>query len=215
MEQVTKQAWSSWLTNPLPFGEAQDIAVLLQQLTASRLILLQSLSTPTLAKVKALLSSEPARDQAVEAMKIRVLLWATSWMAATEEATEFDAPSQYQAILTRFRRWWETTHSGDRLASSSQQNNQSLASFSALAFDLLAPLLTLETDVVEKLWQPVQALIQQCWPQQSIKADPFTFHHYLALLDQAGWKAQRRPTLAACASSLASYAAGGSIPVWR
>lgn len=172
--QVTGGGWSSWLSQPLPLGEAQDVAALLQQLVAPRLIASQGIPGQTLALTETLLASEPAQDPAVEAMKIRVLLWALGLLAGSDQAMGVDVHQEYRELLGRFQVW------RDDVAHSLS---------SAMAFDLMAPLLTLETDLAERLWHPVQDLIQQDWPQ-GMQADVFTFHHYLAILDQAGWKAQ-------------------------
>lgn len=125
-------------------------------------------------------------------MKIRVLLWAVGLLAGAEPGVgvgvgmDIDFPQpvhqQYQALLERFQLW--------RAGSASFPSSARFPG-SAMAFDLMAPLLTLETQFAEMLWQPVQALIQQTW-SGPVKADAFSFHHYLAILDQAGWKAQRR-----------------------
>ncbi|NJN04577.1 MAG: hypothetical protein HC816_20035 [Leptolyngbyaceae cyanobacterium RM1_1_2] len=179
LQQVSGQAWSGWLNNPLPLGSAQETAALLKQLVAPRQIILQRLPSQSQKQIQALNQSQPERSGAVEAMKIRVLLWATGLMTATASDL-LQAKSLYLSLLERLRCWAE---------SQSQTERKSAA---ALGFDLLAPLLTLDTPTAQSLWQTVQDLIQSYWPQ-GITADVFTLHHYLAVLDQAGQNAQRRP----------------------
>ncbi|MGB7416340.1 MAG: hypothetical protein WA902_19205, partial [Thermosynechococcaceae cyanobacterium] len=176
MQQVTGQPWSSWLNAPLPSGEAGEIASLLQQLVAPRHLVLKGLSPQTLPLIEALSQSPAACNSDLEGMKIRVLLWATSQIAGDLQ-NEREGERLYQAVLERFQRWSE--------------GRDTTKSYSALGFDLLAPLLTLETQIAQQFSLPVQELIQHHWPQ-SPKADPFTMHHYLAVLDWAGQKASRQ-----------------------
>ncbi|MGB3298422.1 MAG: hypothetical protein WBA76_09145 [Phormidesmis sp.] len=174
IEQVTTGAWSIWLQQPLPSGQAQAIAALLQQLVAPRYIVAKGLSPQTLRQIIALAASERSPDRNLEAIKIRVLLWATSLL--TEGLTELNAADFYNSLLGRFEQWCS-------------ENTADIEQFSALGFDLLAPLLTLETPTVRALWPSIWQSIQRCWPK-GIKADAFTMHHYLAALDIAGHNAQ-------------------------
>ncbi len=179
MQQVTAIAWSKWLCQPLPMGKAQAVAALLQQLVAPRHTVAKGLSPQTLRQIERLAASELSQDSSLEVMKIRVLLWATSLMTeenAAENTREIAAVF-YSDLLKRFERW----RSG---------GIAEIEQFSALGFDLLAPLLTLDTPTVQKLWPSVQLIVQCCWPKGP-KADAFTMHHYLAVLDIAGQNAQR------------------------
>jgi hypothetical protein len=58
--------------------------------------------------------------------------------------------------------------------------------------DLLAPLLTLETQAAVALWPTVVDLLQRYW-KGNMTADTFTVHHYLAVLELAGQQAQKQP----------------------
>ncbi len=169
--QVTCAAWSDWLSLPLPFGNAEAIAALLKSLVAPRHIVLKALPLSVLSQIDALVRSQPDSNVELEAIKIRVLLWAISLMAQNEAAI-----AHYHTLLSRFQAWADTVN---------------VEEFSALGFDLIAPMLTLDTLTVKSLWPVVQKSIQQCWPN-GLKADTFTMHHYLAVLDVAGQLVQKR-----------------------
>ena len=177
LKQVTDQAWSSWLNNPLPLGVAEQTAELLHDLVIPRQIMGQGLYPRTTALIAKLMLSNETQDFKVEVMKLRVLLWATGLQAGAAQQ-DHSISQQYEALLERFQQWVER----DRATA--------LSHASALGFDLLAPLLTLDGAIAHRLWDPVQKLLQKCWPE-GIRADRFTLHHYLAILDQAGWKTQR------------------------
>ncbi|MGB0562873.1 MAG: hypothetical protein ACPGVO_13880 [Spirulinaceae cyanobacterium] len=176
-QHVLTQPWSSWITQPPPRGEAGAIATLLQQLVAPRQILAAGLPTPTIQLAQDLAQTGPAAAEDVEILKIRVLLWAVTAMSdamATMQLQQF-----YLAILTRLQCWQE------------EAQPAALAHHSALGFDLIAPLLTLNTHTAQGLWPTVQAIIKKIWTQGT-RTDAFTMHHYLAVLEQAGKNAQRR-----------------------
>ena len=180
-EQVTTGAWLSWLQQPLPMGKAQAVAALLKQLVAPCHTVAKGLSPQTLRQIEKLAVSEISQDSSLEVMKIRVLLWATSLMTEENmaENTSARAADLYSDLLKRFERW--------RSGSTAE-----IEQFSALGFDLLAPMLTLDTLTVKSLWPSVHQIVQRCWPEGP-KADAFTMHHYLAVLDIAGQNAQRGP----------------------
>ena len=180
LRQVTDQAWPSWLSNPLPLGEAEQTAELLHDLVMPRQIMGQGPSPRTTELVKKLKLSNEAEDFNIEVMKLRVLLWATGLQAGAAPQDDYGFQQQYETLLERFQQWVE------------QDGAAALSDASALGFDLLAPLLTLDGAVAHRLWEPVQNLLHQCWPE-GIRADRFTLHHYLAILDNAGWKAQQQP----------------------
>jgi len=182
--QVAQQAWSSWLNNPLPLGDAAPVAALLRNLVMPRQIVLQQLPARTLALTEQLMRSGESQNLKVEVMKLRVLLWATGLQAGMAEPDGFAAQHQYETLLERFQRVVKQLKR--------EPNAELLAHSSALGFDLLAPLLTLKRDVCYRLWQPIQQHLHQAWPE-GLKADRFTLHHYLAILDQAGWTAQQQP----------------------
>ncbi len=178
LNQVIQQPWSSWLNSPLPLGEVQETADLLRQLVAPRHIVLQGLPPRALQLFQRLRQSK-VEGNSIEGMKIRTLLWAVGLMAGEAELESVEAKTLYLELLERFQHW---VNGKDKV----QEN------FSSLGFDLLAPLHTLNIQTSQTLWPSVQALIQTVWPN-GIKADRFTIHHYLAVLDQAGKKAQRQP----------------------
>ena len=179
-EQVTTGAWSSWLQQPLPSGSAQSVAALLQQLVAPRHVVAKGISAQTIRQIVALAKSELSQDRSLEAVKIRVLLWATSLL--TQRDTQLSGPLNavtfYGNLLERFERWCS-----EGVAETEQ--------FSALGFDLLAPMLTLDTPTVRSLWSSTRLIVQRYWPE-GLKADAFTMHHYLAALDIAGQNMQRK-----------------------
>ena len=176
LQQVINQAWTSWVDAPLATGEGREIATLLKQLIAPRQIVSQGLPAQTCQLIHSLQHSSPARDSQIEAMKLRVLLWAIGLMPWEDPIVE--AKAAYQALLARFHQWREDSDS------------VALSQTSALGFDLLAPLLNFNPHTAEELWPLVQDLIQRCWPQ-GLQADRFTVHHYLASLDRAGQLAQQ------------------------
>jgi phenylacetate-CoA ligase len=176
IQQVTTGAWATWLNNPPPLGNVQPIAALLKALVAPRYIALKELPVQTLTLISLLTKSAAYSDLGVEAIKIRVLLWATALMTGSN----LNVKKQYLNLLERFKHW------GNR------QTPADLAQFSALGFDLLAPLLTLDRQTARNLWPTVQKSIQHYWPQ-GLATDAFTMHHYLAVLDRAGQHAQRQP----------------------
>lgn len=182
---VTGQAWSNWLSNPLPLGEAEDVAALLRNLVMPRQILFQGLPARVLALTAQLMQRGEAQNWKVEMMNLRVLLWATGLQAGVAKPGDRDAQQQYETLLERFQSLVEN-QGGD------EDKAAAIAASSALGFDLLAPLLTLNREVTQGLWQPVQQLLQKAWPQ-GLSPDRFTLHHYLAILDQAGWIAQQQP----------------------
>jgi hypothetical protein len=171
MQQVTQGSWSSWLKDPLPLGQAQPIAALLRDLVSPRYIVLQKLPIQTLKQIQILADSAEQGDASLEAMKIRVLLWATALISGSE----INAEKFYLNLLEKFQQW------ANRPAD--------LAQFSAMGFDLLAPLLSLERQTVCDLWPTVQKTVQRTWPK-GLTADAFTLHHYLAALDLAAQNAQ-------------------------
>ena len=178
VKQVQHSAWSSagssWLDKPPPLGAAQEIAILLRQLVAPRYVTGQGTPAQTLRLAQALSDrNTPALDSQVEAMKIRVLLWAAGCLDREDSA----AKTFYLSVLTQFQQWAECAGPAD------------LKQASAIGFDLLGPLLTIETATTQSLWPSVQTEIQRYWPD-GLKADTFTMHHYLAVLDRAGRKAQ-------------------------
>lgn len=179
LHQVIEQPWTSWLNSPLPWGEARESADLLRQLIAPRQIVLQALPAQALQLVHSLNQSQAAGDHNIEGMKIRILLWAVGLIAGHSRSESLEAKPLYLSLLERFQQW------ANRL-------DQAQENCSALGFDLLGPLLTLNSQISQSLWPDVQGLIQQVWPQ-GIRTDRFTWHHYLSVLDQAGQKAQRQP----------------------
>ena len=179
LRQVREQSWTSWLDSPLPVGEVRESADLLRQLTAPGEIVFQRLPAQALRLVHSLDQSEAASDRRVEGMKIRILLWAIGLIAGLDFESS-KAESLYLSALERFRQWV------------SYPDQAMQKDCSAVGFDLLGPLLTLETQTSQHLWLTVQALIQQVWPQ-GVRADRLTLHHYLSVLDQAGQKTQRQP----------------------
>ena len=174
VRQVLHSSWTSWLSQPLPMGEAEAIARLLKQLAAPRYVVTQGLPAHTQAQVQSLLKSCYAQDFRVEALKIRTLLWAASLLSNQIAETE----KIYLALLDRSQRWVDTLSEGDHQESG------------ALAIDLLAPLLVLPTATAQSRWLQVQTFIQQTWTN-NIQADRFTLHHYLSLLAIAGQQAQK------------------------
>lgn len=178
LHQVIQQPWSRWLNSPLPLDEAQETAGLLRQLVAPRHIVLKGLPPQALQLFQRLRQTK-IECNSVECIKIRTLLWAMGLMAGETACKSGEAKTLYLDLLKRFQQW---AKSQDKV----QEN------FSSLGFDLLAPLLTLNTQTSQALWPFVQSLIQTVWPN-GIRADRFTIHHYLAVLDQAGQKAQRQP----------------------
>jgi phenylacetate-CoA ligase len=176
IEQVRRQAWSGWLSQPLPMGEAEAIAHLLKQLVLPRYMVAQGLPAHTLALVKEISDRDRSRSPQIEAIKIRTLLWATGLTTTVET---YDSTAFYRQLLARTQQWAETTDSTKR------------EQWSVLGFDLLAPLLTLETQAAIELWPTVVSLIQHCW-NGKITADAFTVHHYLAILELAGQRRHRQ-----------------------
>ncbi len=176
IEQVTRQAWADWLNQPLPLGNAQAIASVLKAFVAPHHIVLNRLPIAVCKQINALQNSQPDSNIALEAIKIRVLLWGTSLIAQSEESSGREAIALYKAALYRFQEWADRTKVKD---------------FSSLGFDLLAPMLTLDTPAVKVLWPAVKTQIKGCWPN-GLKADTFTMHHYLAALDIAGQLTQKR-----------------------
>jgi phenylacetate-CoA ligase len=176
VQQLYEQPWSLWLSQALPTGEAQSIAELLKQLMAPRQIVLSGLPASTVQQIELLAASAPAADTAIEALKIRVLLWAIERLTA-DKITSIASQRLYQAVVQRWEVW----------AAQSNWVNES----SAMGFDLLAPLLTMDRQMAQMLWEPVHDRIQHYWPQ-GLKADAFTMHHYLSCLEQAGQSAQQR-----------------------
>jgi phenylacetate-CoA ligase len=185
LSQVTEKPWSSWIYQPLPMGEGQAIAALLRQIVAPQHIVLRGLSPQACQQVVALSNSTASQNLAIEAMKIRVLLWATSIMAEgnLQAGLAIEIKDFYTALFNRFERWAE------RLGT---EQTFEIEDCSAIGFDLLAPLLCLEGTLAQSLWSSVTATLQRCWPK-GIKADAFTMHHYLAVLEIAGAIAQQRP----------------------
>ncbi len=175
IEQVRRQAWSGWLTKPLPIGDAEAIADLLKQLVLPRYMVAQGLPAHTLALVKEVSDRTPSSNPQVEAIKIRTLLWATGLTTTVET---YDSTFFYRQLLDRTQQWAETTESAER------------EQWSAIGFDLLAPLLTLETQATIELWPTAMSLLQRYW-NGKLTADSFTVHHYLAILELAGQRAQR------------------------
>jgi phenylacetate-CoA ligase len=176
VRQLYEQPWSSWLSQPLPIGEAQSIAELLKQLMAPRQIILSGLPAATVQQIEILVASAPAADDAIEALKIRVLLWAVERLTAGQ-ITSIAAQDLYKAVVQR----WETWAARSNL----------VQDLSAIGFDLLAPLLTMDRSMAQMLWEPVHDRIEYYWPR-GLKADGFTMHHYLSCLEQAGQSAQLR-----------------------
>jgi phenylacetate-CoA ligase len=176
VQQLYAQPWSLWLSQPLPTGEAQSIAELLKQLMAPRQIILSGLPAATVQQIEMLAASAPATDDTIEALKIRVLLWAIARLTA-DKITSIDAQRLYQTTVTRWEAWAE--------------RSDLVPNFSAIGFDLLAPLLTMDRAMAQMLWDPVHDRIEHHWPQ-GLKADAFTMHHYLSCLEQAGQSAQQR-----------------------
>jgi phenylacetate-CoA ligase len=176
VQQLYAQPWSLWLSQPLPKGEAQSIAEVLTQLMAPRQIILSGLPAATVQQIEILAASAPALDDAIEALKIRVLLWAVERLMA-DKITSLDSQRLYQAIVTRWEAWAERSDLVNNL--------------SAIGFDLLAPLLTMDRAMALMLWDPVHDRIQHYWPQ-GLTADALTMHHYLNCLEQAGQSAQLR-----------------------
>ncbi len=176
VQQLSEQPWSLWLSQPLPTGEAQSIAELLTQLMAPRQIILSGLPAATVQQIEILAASAAAVDDTIEALKIRVLLWAVARLMA-DKITSLDSQRLYQAIVTRWEAW----------AGRSDLVNNS----SAIGFDLLAPLLTMDRAMALMLWDPVHDRIEYYWPQ-GLKPDALTMHHYLSCLEQVGQSAQLR-----------------------
>ncbi|NEO83910.1 MAG: phenylacetate--CoA ligase family protein [Spirulina sp. SIO3F2] len=177
LQQLLSQPWSSWLEQPLPTGKGMAIAALLKHLAVPRYILSQGLSPATLQRIQTLSFTYTTGDTVLELWKVRVLLWAVSFMGET--LPELEVQQFYLALLTRLQCWRDEHQPAD------------LAAYAAVGFDLLAPLLTLDTATVQLTWPWVQTLIQNFWPQ-GIQPDAFTMHHYLAVLEQAGQNAQAR-----------------------
>jgi phenylacetate-CoA ligase len=175
-QQLSEQPWSVALAQPLPTGEAQAIAELLKQLMAPRQIVLSGLPVSTVQQIQILAVSAPAADDAIEALKIRVLFWGVERLTG-DKITSIAAQDLYKAVVQR----WE------ELAARSN----AVAHFSAIGFDLLAPLLTMDRSMAQMLWAPMHDRIEYYWPQ-GLKTDAFTMHHYLSCLEQAGQSAQQR-----------------------
>ncbi len=176
VQQLAEQPWSVVLAQPLPTGEAQAIAELLKQLMAPRQIVLSGLPTSTVPQIEILAASAPARDEAIEALKIRVLLWAVERLTA-DKLTAIAAQDLYKTVVQRWEAW--------------AARSDLLDSYSAMGFDLLAPLLTMDRSMAQMLWEPIHDRIEYYWPQ-GIKPDALTMHHYLSCLEQAGRSAQQR-----------------------
>jgi phenylacetate-CoA ligase len=176
VQQLSEQPWSLWLSQPLPTGEAQSIAELLKQLIAPRQIILSGLPAATVQQIEILAASEPAIDDAIEALKIRVLLWAIGRLTA-EQITSIAAQQLYQSTVRRWEAW--------------AARSDLLSDLSAIGFDLLAPLLTMDRAMAQMFWELVHDRIEYYWPQ-GLKADALTMHHYLNCLEQAGQSAQLR-----------------------
>jgi hypothetical protein len=179
VQQLSEQPWSIALAQPLPTGEAQAIAELLKQLMAPRLIVLSRLPASTVQQIQILAASAPAADGAIEALKIRVLFWAVERLTA-DKITSIAVQDLYKTVVQRWEAW----------AARSTQ----VANFSAIGFDLLAPLLTMDRSMALMLWELIHDRIEHYWPQ-GLKADAFTMHHYLSCLEQAGQAAQHRGQL--------------------
>jgi hypothetical protein len=176
VQQLSGQPWSVALAQPLPTGEAQAIAELLKQLMAPRQIVLTGLAASTVQQIQILAASAAAGDDAIESLKIRVLLWAVERLTA-DKITSIAAQDLYKAVVQRWAAW-------------AARSNE-VAHFSAIGFDLLAPLLTMDRSMAQMLWEPIHDRIEYYWPQ-GLKADAFTMHHYLSCLEQAGQSAQQR-----------------------
>lgn len=177
LQQVTTQSWSSWLNHPLPSGRAKDLARLLQQLVAPRQVVLLGLPSEALELFDSIRQSPVTEDHRFEVTKLRVLLWTLGLMAGDIAFTTLDRRALYLNLLERFQQW--------------AKQEAMETPVSALGLDLFAPLLTLDTPITQELWPLVTTVIHQTWPH-GLKADRFTLHHYLAILDQAGQKAQRQ-----------------------
>ncbi len=176
LQQLAAQPWSLWLSQPLPTGAAQSIAELLKQLMAPRQIVLSGLPAATVQQIQILAASAPAADGAIEALKIRVLFWGVERLTA-DKITAIAAQDLYKAVVQRWEAW--------------AARSNPVADFSAIGFDLLAPLLTMDRSMAQMLWAPIHDRIEHYWPQ-GIKPDAFTMHHCLSCLEQAGRSAQQR-----------------------
>ena len=173
LEQVTQLAWSTWITQPPPTGEAASAVVLLQQMVIPNQVVGRGISQKVLRLMHEVQDSRMTADMALEAMKLRVLLWALSLM--TEEEEPEAIANSYSGIMKRFDDW--RSRCSDR------------SKFSPLGFDMLAPLLTMGNGAAR--WKQTLQMISECWPD-GMWRDRFTVHHYLTVLDIAGQNAQRR-----------------------
>ncbi|MEM6451453.1 MAG: hypothetical protein AAF703_14200 [Cyanobacteria bacterium P01_D01_bin.105] len=187
LRRVTQQAWSGWIEQPLPVGAATSVAALLQQIVMPRQMVGRGVSQDVLNLMHEVEASELTADPALEAMRLRVLLWAVSLLTerglSAKNNELDDIFNRYLELLARFETW---CHRCDNLSD-----------FSALGFDLLAPLLTLQVSSQlprqssqRNCWCAVRRRVLECWPD-GIRADRFTVHHYLTILDIAGQNAQR------------------------
>ena len=172
LAQVTQQKWSDWIEQPLPMGEAKDIAALLQQMVMPQQVMGQGASQQVLRLVQKVRRCAVTQNIGLDVMRLRVLLWALSLIRESEELGEMMA--LYDELVARVGML------GDRTQ---------LSSFSALGFDLLAPLLTFENGA--ERWASVYESVRNYWPS-GMKADRFTVHHYLTAVDIAGQNAQQR-----------------------
>lgn len=154
---ITQQSLGAWLkTGAMPTGEAQPIAALLKTL-ASPTILGQPLPWVIQHQIAALAEAVPMTDPALEILRLRVLLLATSVLPKSEAAT------LYGQI-------W------DRLQSLPHPLP------TAAQLDSLIPSLHLPTQTTAPAWTRVtKANTQRLWAIWPI--DPINAHHLLMAFD--------------------------------
>lgn len=81
IDSVTQKPWANWLHQPVSFtGEGKNIARLLQQLVAPTVIVNSGIPPTTKALLDEILSSPTASNPALERIKVRVLLFACSFL---------------------------------------------------------------------------------------------------------------------------------------
>jgi len=197
LQQVTQRQWADWIEQPLPGGDAANIAALLQQMVLPNQAVGRGVSQQVLRLIRAVKLSPLTANARLEVMKLRVLFWSLSLMTELEDSAEIRCC--YDEVIQRFERWQRYAYGaahgaahGDAYGAAHEalpSCGVHLSAFSALGFDILAPLLTLESGA--ERWDSIVQKVRECWPN-GIQKDRFSIHHYLTVLDIAGQNAQRK-----------------------
>ncbi|MDX2213427.1 MAG: hypothetical protein SFY66_09070 [Oculatellaceae cyanobacterium bins.114] len=165
MQTITQGSWAQWLKQPvLPLGSARWVAELWSELINPQIVFNAGLSPKAWRSLQTVLDSPTDVANEVEWIKVRLLLFACSFLP-TQTSQETQATQVYQQAIERFHRLLQrqtlSQHQASLLHLDRLIASLYLPNGAAIWVDPIPNLIQLDTFAVNHLLQALEAVAHQ------------------------------------------------------